>query len=115
MFDWEAAVHAARSRKAQDLLVLDIEVVSSFTDTFILCTGANSRQVQAISEAIEQSLKDGDTRPLGVEGYANAEWILMDYGDFVVHIFSPAAREFYSLERLWKNAPRVEIPESALV
>ena len=115
MFDWEAAVHAARSRKAQDILVLDIEAVSSFTDKFILCTGANSRQVQAISGAIEKSLKDGGARPLGIEGYANAEWILMDYGDFVVHVFSPAARQLYSLERLWKTAPRVEIPEPSLV
>ena len=69
MFDWEDAVHAARSCKAQDILVLDIAAVSSFTDKFILCTGTNSRQVQAISEAIEQSLKNSDTRPLGVEGY----------------------------------------------
>jgi len=111
MSDWEAAVHAAQTRKAEDILVLDIQAVSSFTDKFILCTGTTARQVQAISDAIEKGLKDEGVRPLGVEGYSNAEWVLMDYSDFVVHIFSPAARDFYSLERLWKSAPRVELPE----
>jgi ribosome-associated protein len=111
MSDWEAAVQAAQSRKAEDILVLDIQAVSSLTDKFILCAGANPKQVQAISDAIEEDLRARGARPFGIEGYANAEWILMDYGDLVVHIFSPAAREYYALDRLWRGAPRVEVPE----
>ena len=111
MSDWEAAVQAAQSRKAEDILVLDIQAVSSLTDKFVLCTGANPKQVQAISGAIEEDLRAQGARPLGIEGYANTEWILMDYGDLVVHIFSPAAREYYALDRLWRGAPRVEVPE----
>ncbi len=111
MSDWEAAVRAAQSRKAEDIVVLDIQAVSSLTDKFILCTGANPKQVQAISAAIEVELKQQGARALGIEGYANAEWILVDYGYLVVHIFSPVAREYYSLERLWRGAPRIAVPE----
>ena len=115
MSDWETAVHAAQSRKAEDILVLDIQAVSSFTDKFILCTGTNPKQVQAISDAIAQDVKREGSHALGVEGYANGEWILMDYGHLVVHVFSPVARDYYALERLWKRAPRVEVPEAVLV
>ena len=114
MSDWEAAVHAAQTRKAEDIVVLDIQAVSSFTDKFVLCSGANSRQVQAISDAIQKDLRAEGVRPFGIEGYPNADWRLMDYGHFVVHVFSATAREFYALERLWKTAPRVEVPEPAV-
>jgi len=113
MADWKEAVRAAQSKQAQELVVLDIRGVSSFTDTFILCSGSNARQMQAISGAIEDSLKQTGSRPIGVEGYETAHWILMDYGDFIVHIFSEEARGFYDLERLWKNAVRVPVPEAA--
>jgi ribosome-associated protein len=76
----------------------------------VICTGANVRQVQAISDEIGQQLKKIGELPLSLEGYNQAEWILADYGDFIVHIFSPKAREYYNLERLWRNAKSVEIP-----
>ena len=113
MSEWEVAVQAARSRKGEDIVVLDIANISSFTDTFVICVGTNSRQNQAISDAIEMALKKEGVRPIGIEGHRNAEWILMDYGDFVVHIFSEESRRFYDLERLWRNAPRLPIPEAA--
>lgn len=113
MEDWEIAVEAAQSRQAVDLVVLDIKQVSTFTDTFVLCTGLNAPQVQAISNAIERALKQDGARAIGIEGYQNAEWVLMDYGYFLVHIFSPRAREFYDLERLWKRAPRIPVPDAA--
>ncbi len=113
MREWEVAVQAARSRKGEDIVVLDIAKASSFTDTFVICAGTNARQNQAISDAIETVLKKEGVRSIGIEGYQNAEWILMDYGDFVVHIFSAEARRFYDRERLWRNAPRLPIPEAA--
>jgi ribosome-associated protein len=113
MSEWEIAVHAAQSRKAEGLTVLRIGTISSFTDFFVICTGTNSRQVQAIADAVETALKSEGVRPLGIEGYEAGEWILMDYGDFIMHVFSPRSREFYGLERLWKTAPRVPVPEAA--
>lgn len=113
MADWKAAVRAARSRKAEDITVLNIKKVSSFTDKFVICTAANSRQVQGIADAVETALKQEGVKPIGVEGYNSARWVLMDYGDFVLHIFLPELRAFYDLERLWKNAPRVPVPEAA--
>ena len=113
MADWEVAVRAAQSRKAADIIVLDIKEVSSFTDTFVLCSGLNARQVQAISDAVEGALKQESVRAMGIEGRQNAEWVLMDYSDFIVHIFSPQARQFYDLERLWKRARRIPVPEAA--
>ena len=111
--DWKLAVEAAASRKAEDPVVLHIGAISSFTDYFVLLTGANQRQTQAIADAIERDLRDKALRPLGVEGRQAGEWILMDYGDFLVHIFSPEKRAFYDLERLWKAAPRVPLPAAA--
>jgi ribosome-associated protein len=107
---WLAAVRAAESKKASDIKVLDLTVVTSFTDYFVICTGANSRQIQAISDEIGLKLKDRGELPSNVEGYKEAEWVLVDYGDFLVHIFSPRARAYYDLERLWRNARNVEIP-----
>jgi ribosome-associated protein len=108
---WLIAVRAAESKKAADITVLDLSGVTSFADYFVLCTGANARQVQAISDEVGVRLKyDAGEMPVSVEGYTQAEWILADYGDLLIHIFSPKAREYYSLERLWRNAKVVEIP-----
>jgi ribosome-associated protein len=105
-----AAVRAAESKKATDLKVLDLTGITSFTDYFLVCTGANQRQIQAISDEIGQKLKERGEYPISVEGYRDAEWVLVDYGDFVIHIFSPRARAYYDLERLWRNAKNVAIP-----
>ena len=107
-----AALRAASDKKAVNSLVLDLHEVADFTDFFIITSGTNVRQVQAISDGIEEDLKLIDVRPSRIEGYNTAEWILMDYGDFVVHIFEEKAREFYDLERHWRDAKRVQIPEN---
>jgi ribosome-associated protein len=98
------AARAAESKKALDIRVLDLRGISSFTDYFVICSGANLRQIQAIGDEVEAQLKKRGETPLGLEGYDRAEWILVDYGDFIVHVFSQPAREFYDLERLWRNA-----------
>ena len=105
------AVRAAESKKATDITVLDLTGITSFADYFVVCTGANARQVQAISDEVGLRMKrEAGELPSSVEGYNQAEWVLADYGDLLVHIFSPKAREYYSLERLWRNARIVEIP-----
>ena len=104
---WQIALQAAESKKALDPVVLDLREVSGFTDYFLICAGANSRQIQAIADEIELQLKRLGRYPLGIEGYEHAEWVLADYGDFIVHIFSAAARAFYDLERLWRHAKPV--------
>jgi ribosome-associated protein len=106
------AVTAAFGKKAVDLTVLDLRKASAFTDFFVICTGTNVRQVQAIADAVEESLKATGVRPALVEGYDRAGWILIDYFDFIIHVFTPATREFYALERLWGDAERIEIPAS---
>jgi ribosome-associated protein len=100
------AIEAAQSRKATDVIVLDLKKTAAFTDYFLICTGANARQVQAIADAVEDALKAKKIRPTHVEGHQRAEWILLDYFDFVVHVFSTHARQFYGLERLWGEATR---------
>jgi ribosome-associated protein len=105
---WLAAVRAAESKQARDILVLDVREASSFSDTFVLCSGANSRQIQAIADEIELQLKQLGEYPASVEGYKNAAWVLIDYGDYVVHIFSEKARAYYDLERLWRDAKPVK-------
>ena len=108
---WLIAVRAAESKKASDIKVLDLTSITSFADFFVICTGANQRQIQAISEEVGIQLKQqAGELPTSVEGYNQAEWILADYGDLLVHIFSPKAREYYSLERLWRGAKALEIP-----
>mgnify|MGYP004702117411 CR=1 FL=1 len=107
---WLTAVRAAESKKAADIRVLDLTGITSFTDYFVICTRANPRQIQAIADEVEARLKQEGERPLSIEGYTQAEWILADYGDFLVHIFSETARGYYDLERLWRNAKPVEIP-----
>ena len=103
------ALHAAAEKKAVDPTVLDLRGISSFTDFFLMFTGANRRQVQAISDEIVEQLKRNGSPAARVEGYQNAEWILIDYGDFVVHVFEEKARRFYDLERLWREASRLNL------
>jgi ribosome-associated protein len=105
------AVQAAQDRKAVDLRVLDLEGTSSFTSYFLICSGTSSRHTQAICDAIIERLKSSGHAPGHVEGYTQAEWILIDYLNFIVHIFSERARLFYDLERLWKNAARVKLEQ----
>lgn len=105
------AADAAGSKKAIDIRVLDLRGVSSFTDFFVVCSGANARQIQTIADEVGQQLKHQGRTPLGVEGYDKAEWVLADYGDFIVHVFSQAARKFYDLERLWRTAKEIPLPE----
>ena len=105
------ALVCASEKKAFDMVALDLREIASFTEFFIICSGANQRQVQAISDEINEQLKKQlKTKAIRVEGYNAGEWILLDYGDFVVHIFEKAARDFYDLQRLWRDARKVEIP-----
>lgn len=102
----KAAVKAALDKQAEDILVLDLRTISAFTDYFIILHGNSGRQNAAIAEAVEFELKQARHRPLGVEGKSNGEWILIDYGFFIIHIFSRAARDYYALEKLWADAPQ---------
>lgn len=108
------ALHAAAEKKALDPTVLDLRGISSFTDFFVIFTGANRRQVQAISDEIVEQLKRHGSPAARVEGYQNAEWILVDYGDFVIHVFDEKARRFYDLERLWREAGRLDVSSEHL-
>ena len=101
-------IKVSLAKKAEDLCVLDLRELTSFTDFFIIMHGNSSRQNLAIYESIEEELAKEKIKPFGVEGLETAEWILLDYGDFVVHIFSRRARDFYSLEKLWADAPRLD-------
>ena len=104
------ALHAASEKKAIDLVVLDLQDIASFTDYFVITSGANERQVQAIADGVSDTLKKVGSPAARVEGYKTAEWILLDYGDFIVHVFEQKARSFYDLERLWRESKRVELP-----
>ena len=109
------AIHCASEKKAFDMIALDLRSIASFTEFFIIASGSNQRQVQAIADEINEQLKKQlSTRAIRIEGYSTGEWVLLDYGDFVVHIFNSEAREFYDLARLWRDARRVELPESVL-
>jgi ribosome-associated protein len=101
------AVSAAEDRKAEGLKVLRLADVSDFTDYFLVCSGANERQVQAIADAVDAALRAEKVRPLHVEGMRGGTWVLMDYGAFVVHVFAEETRRYYALERLWTDAPEV--------
>jgi len=105
------AVRAALDKKAADIVVLDLRATPAFTDFFILCSGQTTRQVKAIADGVEEALRVGKVRPAHVEGYDRAEWVLMDYFTFIVHVFTPHTRAFYSLERLWGDAERIEVSE----
>ena len=102
-------IAAALDKKASDVVVLDLRKASAFTDFFVICTGANVRQVHAIADAVQAAIGQTGAKPALVEGLSRAEWVLIDYFDFIVHIFTPATREFYSLERLWGDAERIEV------
>ncbi len=107
----QAAVRAASAKKAEKIMVLDLRHTSAFTDVFIVCTGQNARQVKAIVDSVEEALKALGQRAVAVEGYRSSEWVLVDYFDFVVHVFTPETREFYALERLWGSAIRVDVSD----
>ena len=105
----QEAIRAAQGRKAVDLAVLDLKGICSFTDSFVICSGTSTRHIQAIAEAVREELGKSGLSPAHVEGRHEAEWVLLDYLDFVVHVFSQRARQFYDLERLWRKAVRVPV------
>lgn len=96
-------MRAAEQKQARNVTVLDLREVTSFADYFVICSGTNTRQIQAIADEIHQRLKKLGESPNSVEGYDNAEWVLIDYGDYLIHIFSEKARLYYDLERLWRD------------
>ena len=102
------ALSAADDKKARDLLALDISRIASFASYFLFCTGDSSRQMQAIADEIQKKLKESGILASHVEGYQNSEWILLDYFDLVIHVFSKEAREFYDLERLWRDGKKLD-------
>lgn len=105
------ALHSAGEKKAHDLVVLDLREVASFTDYFVIASGTNVRQVQAVADEVREQLhKQLGVKPARVEGYNSAEWVLLDYGDFIFHVFEEKSRRFYDLERLWRDAARVPLP-----
>lgn len=104
-----AAAAAADDKKAKDLLILRVAEITSFTDYFLICSGSSVRQVQAIADAVTEQLKSIGQRPMHTEGYATGEWVLIDYGTFVVHVFTEDSRRFYDLERLWRDAEKVQV------
>jgi len=105
----QLAARTASDKKALDIVGLDLRDVASFTDCFLICTGNNARHVQSIADSVEEALRGTGRRPLHTEGYSAAEWILLDYGDFIMHVFNPTSRKFYDLERLWRDARRIEL------
>jgi ribosome-associated protein len=108
------AVKAALDRKAADVVVLDLRKAGGFTDYFVICTGGNPRQIQAIADSVENALRvNQGERPALVEGVERSEWVLLDYFNFVVHVFSPDCRSFYGLERLWGSAERYAFSDDA--
>lgn len=104
-------VRAALDKKAADVVVLDLRNTSAFTDFFVLCSGTSQRQVKAIADAVEEALRAAKVRPAHVEGYDRADWILMDFFTFIVHVFTPQTRTFYALERLWGDAEKIEVSD----
>ena len=103
------AVEAAADKKANDLVVLDLRKATGFTDFFVICSGTNPRQIRAIADGVIDALAATGAKPAHVEGYEASDWILLDYFDFIVHVFAMETRAFYGLERLWGNAERIEI------
>ena len=106
----QVAVSAAQEKKAEDVLILSLAAISSFTDYFVIMHGHSGRQLNALCDGIERSLRKERVKPLSIEGQKNAEWILMDYGNFIIHIFTKEKRDYYSLERLWADVPKLNIP-----
>ena len=106
------AARAASDKKAEDIVAIDVAELLVVTDYFVICTGRNDRQVRTIADEVEEQMRVlGGAKPIGREGVAEGRWVLLDFGDLVVHVFQPEEREFYRLERLWGDAPRVELPE----
>src|SRR5262245_2635801 len=105
----ELSVSAAGEKKAQDIVVLKLTAITEFTDYFIICTGNSTRQTQAIADEVTQKLKARGLRPLNLEGYQAGEWILIDFGAFVFHVFTENSRNFYDLERLWRDAEKIAV------
>jgi len=106
------AIAACRDKKAEELTILEMDKNSgAFTDYFVICSGSNPRQIQSISDEVELRLKHAGTYPNNIEGYKQAEWVLLDYVDFVVHVFSATARSYYDLERLWRTAKKLDPAE----
>jgi ribosome-associated protein len=103
------AARAALGKKATDVVILDLRKVTEFTDYFVLASAANQRQMVAVADAVMETLREQGLRPAHIEGYPKQEWILLDYSDFVVHLFTPRTRAFYDLERLWGGAARIEV------
>ena len=106
-------VNAALEKKAKNIIILNMQKVTSFADYSIVCSGNSDRQVQSIAQAIEENMKKNGFLPLGIEGERTAQWILMDYADIIVHVFYEPVRDFYDMERLWSDAPRMEIDNDA--
>lgn len=102
---------AALDRKATDIVVLDVGSFTTIAEYLVLCTGRSDRQVQSIAQSVEERLRAERARPLAIEGLARGQWVLIDCGNVVVHVFQAATRTFYDLERLWQHAPRIELPE----
>ncbi len=108
----QLAVASAAEKKAVNMVALDLREIASFTEFFVIASGTNQRQVQAIADEINEQLKKQMSRkPVRIEGYSSAEWVLLDYGDFVFHVLDKDARDFYDLERLWHDARKVDLPQ----
>jgi ribosome-associated protein len=107
----QRAIKAAQDKKAADIVVMDLREAGAFTDFFVICSGQNPRQVKAIAEHVEEALREAHIRPAHHEGYQRAEWVLLDYFDFIVHVFHRETRLFYALDRLWGSAPRIVPPD----
>jgi ribosome-associated protein len=104
------AVRAAEDKKATEIVVLDLRKAAGFTDYFVICSATNTRQIRAIADSVMAALADDGAKPAHVEGYDRSDWVLLDYFDFIVHVFGPETRLFYGLERLWGNAEQVDVP-----
>lgn len=104
-------IKAALGRKARDLVILDVREQTSFTDVFLICSGKSNRQVTAIAEHIKEDLKKNGIAPIGIEGLKDGQWVLLDYGHILVHVFLESVREFYDLEGFWSNAAQVAIED----
>ena len=107
-------VNAALEKKAKELVILNVKEISAFADYFIICSGTSDRQVRAVAAAIQENLKTAEILPLGIEGESAGQWVLMDYDDVIIHIFLEPIRPFYDLERLWSEAPRMDVPDETV-
>jgi ribosome-associated protein len=107
-------INASLEKKAKDLVILNVKEISAFADYFLICSGTSDRQLRAVAAAIQENLKIAGIMPLGIEGEAAGQWILMDYDDVIIHIFLETVRSFYDLERLWSEAPRMAVPDETV-